>query len=174
MSTIVEVADSFSIYIRKIKVIVIKYMIYVKDNKWLISRLLVLMVLVLFALFSEPAYFEASSVQPDCFIASVAPLCGAHMVCSQGPKVGVETLWTPVILLNSPYQGSSTGQITTTTQTSIQIVSRDPSYGGALIESSTTNSLSNQINETNGSAGGVFELDKWTIYQAVTIWVGGD
>jgi hypothetical protein len=139
-----------------------------------LGRVLIIFSLVLLAFLSEPSYFVASSVQPDCFIASVVPFCGSHMVCSLGSQVATEQLWTPIILLNSPYGGTSQGTSTIQTTTSIKIVSGNPNYGGALVEVSSTNSIGSKINETNGGAGGVFELDTWTIYNAVTIWIGGD
>jgi len=140
----------------------------------ILGRLLIIFSLVLLAFLSEPSYFVASSVQPDCFIASVVPQCGSHMVCTLGSQVATEQLWTPIILLNSPYGGTSQGTSTIQTTSSIKFVSGDPDYGGALVEISNTNSIASKINETNGGAEGVFELDTWTIYNAVTVWVGGD
>src|SRR5579875_3065719 len=155
---------SFDIYIRKIipSIVIIKNLI--GKHYIILSRLLILFTLLLLAFLSEPSYF----------IASIVPYCGSHLICSLGSQIGTEQLWTPIILLNSPYGGSAVGSSSTSTQSSIRIVSGDPDYGGALIETSATDSVTSQISESNGSAGGVFELDTWTFYQAVTVRVGGD
>ncbi|MEM0288149.1 MAG: hypothetical protein QXG05_08300 [Nitrososphaerota archaeon] len=74
-----------------------------------------------------------------------------------------------MILLNSPYQGYATGSSSTTTQSSIEIVS-----GSLTLTSTTSSEKSSEINESDGSAGGSFELDTWTFYSTKTVAVYGD
>lgn len=141
------------------------------------KRIAVFIFLCLFSFLpfvAEPSYYAFATVQPNCVIASITPQCGRHVICVQGPAVGSALIWTPVILLNSPYGGSASGSTTTTTQVTIRIASGNPNYGGALVEVSSTNSITSNISVRNGAAGGSFELDNWTFYQANTVWAGGD
>lgn len=77
-----------------------------------------------------------------------------HSECSTGSEDSSPPIWTPVVILDSPLYGNSTTQVRAATQAS----DGPPSVW---------------LNETNGSAGGVFELDVWTYGNQTTRWVLG-
>lgn len=89
-------------------------------------------------------------------------------ICQLGSAIGSQWLWTPVILLNSPYQGSATGSSSTTYTTGFTIAS-----GGLSLSSSTSRTTSDQISASNGQAKGFFELDQWTLYTTYNQWQPG-
>jgi hypothetical protein len=69
-----------------------------------------------------------------------------HTVCS-GTDVGYLHEWTPLVLLNSPYNGNATGVGERTIVVNGTVI---PTVGGFL-------------NATNGEAKGLFTLDSWEI-----------
>lgn len=74
-----------------------------------------------------------------------------HLTCGPvGRAVAVERLWTPEILVNSPYGGSANATY---------------SAPGGGWQSSTSVS--------NGSAGGLFSLDNWTVFVTGSLTVLG-
>jgi hypothetical protein len=75
-----------------------------------------------------------------------------HYTCVQGRKVGAEVLWTPILLLNSPYLGYANA-------TSVAISSQ-----GAPIDLQA-----GQLNLINGAAAGLFSLVNWSIYEQHTV-----
>lgn len=74
-----------------------------------------------------------------------------HVVCTSR-AVAQETLWTPILLLNSPYEGSATGTY------SVRV-------GG--------NSETMTMNASDGAAAGLFRLENWTVSRQVTEWAAG-
>lgn len=86
--------------------------------------------------------------------------------CSIGSAIASQDLWTPVILLNSPYGGSAVGQSSWSMYTKYSI-----SAGPVTYTTSTSSSLATKISASNGGAEGFFQLDQWTIYPATTIEV---
>lgn len=88
---------------------------------------------------------------------------GVRSVCVIKSAIGSpQQLWTPTILLNSPYGGSATGSSSTTTQTTYSI-----SYSAAGSYSvSTASTTSSSIGPvSNGEAVVLFQLDTWQWYQ---------
>jgi len=139
------------------------------------AHMFVVLLVVIAALTFQPTFYAASLIQPNCVIAVVSPNCGGLVEqCTLGSQVAQAWLWTPIILLNSPYLGSATGTKSISVSSSFTIVSGDPSVTGAVIMTSNTETVSSAtINASDGGAAGYFELDQWTIYQAVTKWVAG-
>ncbi len=89
-------------------------------------------------------------------VSSVKPLGPyGHYYCGLGSAIWSGQLWTPVILLNSPYRGSAESYSGETYQTHYSI-------GGFSSSTSSTNAW--QISARNGDAKGLFQLDTWTIY----------
>lgn len=86
--------------------------------------------------------------------------------CSIGSAIATNDLWTPVILLNSPYGGSATGSSSTSLYGSFSITAGPVTYS-----TSTSSQLATKISASNGGAEGLFQLDQWTIYPATTIEV---
>ncbi len=82
--------------------------------------------------------------------------------CVQGSAVSTVQLWTPIVMTNSPYLGTSTGSSTTTVDGSFSFTS-----GPLTLTSTTSVSNTATVTSSNGAANGLFELDTWTIYQAV-------
>jgi hypothetical protein len=77
-----------------------------------------------------------------------------HRVCASTGPLATVLLWTPVILLNSPYGGNSTGSAVTV----------GPADAPAAIWS---------INLSAGRAGGLFSLDNWSLEHEQTDWAVG-
>ena len=66
--------------------------------------------------------------------------------------------WTPIILLNSPYGGSSSASAT-------QGYTGEYSIGG--VTSSTTQQVGWQMSLSDGEAAGLFELANWIYYTTI-------
>jgi len=80
--------------------------------------------------------------------------------------VSNETLWTPVLLLTSPYGGTSTGSNGISSWGSFSFeFTNDFS-----LPSSTSKKLTYSISASNGAVVGLFELTNWTIYKLTTVW----
>jgi len=90
-----------------------------------------------------------------------------HEACQMTP-VATETLWTPVILLTSPYSGSSVGSVSSYSWGSFTFAFADNG-----LTSETSKQITNSISATNGEVIGLFEADNWTIYQLQTVWRTG-
>ncbi|MDG7044927.1 MAG: hypothetical protein JRN19_06890 [Nitrososphaerota archaeon] len=71
-------------------------------------------------------------------------------------KTYTYTYWTPVLLLNSPYGGNSSASSS---------VSYTGEYSVGGFSSSTAKVTTAEIDEANGAAGGLFQLDNWTYYR---------
>lgn len=85
---------------------------------------------------------------------------GEGTVCGLETAVASAQLWTPVILLNSPYEGNSTASSISTYQGSFSF-----SYSGAGSVTTTTSSYSGvEIGASDGASWGYFQLDTWSIY----------
>ncbi len=82
--------------------------------------------------------------------------------CVQGSQVEQVYLWTPVILLNSPYGGSATGSSSQTVYGGFSV-----SSGGLSYSSSTSTLTADKVSASNGQSVGDFQLDQWTVYNAV-------
>lgn len=76
----------------------------------------------------------------------------AHYQCGMGATIAKETLWTPLVLVNSPYGGFGNG------------TGRYPTASGW----SSTN-----FTEANGMAAAVFEQEEWSIGPLVRVLVAG-
>lgn len=87
--------------------------------------------------------------------------------CELGQEVATQDLWTPIILLNSPYDGSASGSSSTTTTTQYAFHSGDVS-----LQTSTSTTSSGQLGDNNGAASGYFELDEWAIYSTHNVVSG--
>ncbi len=102
---------------------------------------------VLLTLLVAAVVFAAVVVVP--LAASLSWALVAHYECGPGTQVASELLWTPLVLVNSPYGGFANGTGTF------------PSSGGFII------SLS------NGSSAGSFEQMRWNISTSVRVMVAG-
>lgn len=83
--------------------------------------------------------------------------------------MGTVQLWTPMVMVNSPYLGSATGSSASSFYGSYSFTA-----GGLTLSTSTGTEVAASLSPSNGEAEGWFELDTWTIYQAVNqpaIWV---
>src|SRR5258708_20840797 len=76
-----------------------------------------------------------------------------HLVCTVVGTGPTERLWPPVILLNSPFEGSSNGS--------------------AVVDRSGTGAESWSVGASNGSSGGLFSLDNWSLETQRTEWTLG-
>jgi hypothetical protein len=106
---------------------------------------------------------SVASPQVDHSSAQLSPQ-DDHSYCAANALTSGQ-LWTPVILLNSPYGGSSQGSSTTTTYTSYSFA-----YDNlGSFSSSTSSYVSSELSDSNGAASGFFQLDTWTIYSLHTV-----
>lgn len=80
-----------------------------------------------------------------------------HSGCARGKLVESENLLTPVAILNSPYNSSSTA-----------VAVRLTEAGGAPVPD-----LGGQIAASNGSTVALFSLNEWSIYSQASTWVLG-
>jgi len=88
-----------------------------------------------------------------------------YETCEMTP-VSNETLWTPVLLLTSPYGGRSIGSNSISSWGSFSFeCSNDFS-----LTSSTSKVLTYSISDSNGAVVGLFELTNWTIYNLTNAW----
>ncbi len=101
------------------------------------SRRAILLTLLVIAV-----VVAAIAVVPVAFSLPWAPLF--HYECAPGVQVASESLWTPEVLVNSPYGGFGNG---------------------------TGNSFGTRV--MNGSSAGIFELDRWNISTSVRVVVAG-
>ncbi len=88
-----------------------------------------------------------------------------RVYCLNAGSVASQQLWTPVILLNSPYDGSSSGSSTSSTSTSYTF---SFSYPSTKVTTSTSSYASSELSDSNGAASGFFQLDTWTVYKLET------
>jgi len=88
-----------------------------------------------------------------------------YEICEMTP-LSNETLWTPVLLLTSPYGGTSTGSYSISSWGSFSFeFTNDFS-----LTSSTSEKLTYSISASNGAVVGIFELTNLTIYKVTTVW----
>ncbi|MGA7922863.1 MAG: hypothetical protein WCA77_02670 [Thermoplasmata archaeon] len=80
-----------------------------------------------------------------------------YEACVKTGTISTEVLWTPLILLDSPYLGSASA-------TSVRLESPG---------SSPVPGLSASLTASNGSAVGAFSLNQWTVYSQQTEFVPG-
>jgi len=91
----------------------------------------------------------------------VTPFAGGwgfpyHLACSESARGPPAILWTPVVLLNSPFRGSANA-----TGLLIENGAPAPGAGGT-------------ITAVNGSSEGLFALAPWQLYSTSNQWVLGD
>ncbi|WP_243675238.1 hypothetical protein [Vulcanisaeta distributa] len=87
-------------------------------------------------------------------------------VCEQGPMVAEGVLWTPIILLNSPYAGNASA-----TQGLTYTATYTFTSGPVTLTSQVSTQLSQTIYANNGQAVGLFRLDVWAIYSTEMVAV---
>ncbi len=75
-----------------------------------------------------------------------------HYVCGPGPAIAREELWTPVVLVNSPYGGSANG------------TGKYPIPGGWWSET---------VGAVNGSATAALALETWNVSPSLRVLVAG-
>lgn len=92
-----------------------------------------------------------------------------NQVCVLGSAVASEQLWTPIVLINSPYSGSAQGSSSQTASTTFTFTS-----GPVNLKSSTSSTTTESLSVNNGAALGLFELDTWTVYRTYNAEGGGD
>ena len=100
-----------------------------------------------------------SQVKADVTTKPLGPY--GHYYCGFGGTLWHGRLWTPVMLLNSPYGGNSQ---------SYSGESYASQYSVAGFSSSTSSFNSFTISASNGGSVGLFQLDNWTIYATQLNW----
>ncbi len=104
---------------------------------------------ILFALLAAAVVVVAVALVPLAF-ASWSLV--AHYECGPGAVVATRNLWTPVVLVNSPYGGFANG-------------TRTMAIPGGTSSMSTA--------ATNGTAMGLFEMKEWSVSPSVRVLVAG-
>lgn len=89
-----------------------------------------------------------------------APLAGVwglpyHQGCQQGKQLASERLWTPVGMLNAPFNGSASA---TAIRTS----------GGQVVPG-----IAGSVSASNGSSVGLFSLSNWNVFEMSSVWEVG-
>lgn len=108
----------------------------------------------LYVLLFASVLISISTIAPVSFGASDSSGGPAIVVCNQTLVAGPTDYATPVVLVNSPYEGSASASTTQTYTTAFN-------FGGfASSEQGTITSAS----VSNGAAMGVFEIDEWNMY----------
>jgi hypothetical protein len=90
-----------------------------------------------------------------------------HYDCELGSLVGTQLLWSPAILLNSPYLGSASGFSAISTTASAKGVFTMP-FGSVDITQTETQSTSQSFSIGSGQAAGGFFLYQWDVYSIYT------
>ncbi len=85
-----------------------------------------------------------------------------HYYWGLGNPVGSTYLWTPLILVNSPYGGCASASASQSFKVKYSVVD-----WSSCTQSGSTSKLSGI---KNGAAEGYFGLDQWTIYPVVLKW----
>lgn len=81
-------------------------------------------------------------------------LFGTHTSCQAGPIAAQQSLWTPLLIVNSPYGGDATGLTT--------------------VYNSPTSTINVSVPTlVNGSVGAVFYLDDWALVSLSNSTIGG-
>jgi hypothetical protein len=89
-----------------------------------------------------------------------------YQACEASQEGSPQTLWTPVLLLTSPYNGTSTGSSSVSSWGSFSFeFTQDFS-----LTSTTSKELTDLISASNGAVVGLFELTNWTTYKLTTVW----
>ena len=131
-----------------------------REQKRRMTRLAARLVVVAVAVvaLANITALSAAPMQPKPNLES--NFIGTAEVCRVTPtQIGASVdLWTPVILLNSPYGGSATGSTSATTDSSFTF-----SFTSSETISTTTSSLTSSTVGpiSNGAAVGLFQLDEW-------------
>lgn len=74
-----------------------------------------------------------------------------HFECAPSAVLAETTLWTPLVLVNAPYQGNAT------------VVVAVPAGPGIA-------SATDRTEVSDGAAGGIFTLDLWQLERTTTTW----
>jgi hypothetical protein len=80
-------------------------------------------------------------------------------MCVTDKVIGSVNLWTPIVMVNSPYLGSATGSSSGSVYSSFTITS-----GAVVFTSTSSTTTTASVSASNGQAVGQFELDTWTFY----------
>ncbi len=80
-------------------------------------------------------------------------------LCVIDKTIGSVNLWTPIVMVNSPYLGSATGSTSGSVYSTFTI-----SSGGLVLTSTSVTTTTASVSASNGQAVGQFELDTWTFY----------
>ena len=114
---------------------------------------------------ARPILYQGTSLN-----SSHSPQIGIHYECRVLSNVANTTyLWTPVVLINSPYGGSASGSSTTEVYSQYSF-----SYGPCSYTTLTSEDATYGVSATDGNSSGVFLLYKWVSYPTETYAVIGD
>ena len=114
---------------------------------------------------ARPILYQGTSLN-----SSHSPQIGIHYECRVLSNVANTTyLWTPVVLINSPYGGSASGSSTTEVYSQYSF-----SYGPGSYTTQTSEEATYGVSATEGNSSGVFILYKWVSYPTETYAVIGD
>ncbi len=101
---------------------------------------------------------------------SSSPQMGFHYECRILSTIAyTESLWTPIVMINSPYGGTAYGWFNQSVSSSYSI-----QVGPVEYAQSSTSDIGHKVSASDGGSAGVFELDTWTWYQTETYAVYGD
>lgn len=138
-----------------------------------LARNLVVVVSVIISVlfvFSGVGVVGAHPISQQNALSRQSPQLGTHIECRVlSTVVNTTYLWTPVILLNSPYGGSASGSDSTYLYSQYTY-----SAGPVSLSSKTSQVATVQVSDSNGAASGAFELYKWVSYQTQDYAVIGD
>ncbi|MCL4445177.1 MAG: hypothetical protein M1464_05945 [Candidatus Thermoplasmatota archaeon] len=111
-----------------------------------------------------------SSGQGTSLNSSLSPQIGIPYECRVlSNAVNTTYLWTPVVLINSPYGGSASGYSTT------EVYSRYSfSYGPGPYTTQTSEEATYWVSATDGNSSGIFLPYKWVSYPTKTYAVIGN
>ncbi len=87
-----------------------------------------------------------------------------YLTCQATP-VSSQLLWTPIIIVASPYGGNATGSSSVYSWGSFTFAFAEYTSYTFTTQHETTN----EIGASNGEVVGLFELDNWTIYKLQTV-----
>ena len=114
---------------------------------------------------ARPILYQGTSLN-----SSHSPQIGIHYECRVLSNAANTTyLWTPVVLINSPYGGSASGSSTTEVYSQYSF-----SYGPCSYTTLTSEDATYGVSATDGNSSGVFLLYKWVSYPTETYAVIGD
>lgn len=92
-----------------------------------------------------------------------------HQVISSINSCINETLWTPKVIINSPYGGTAYGWFNQSFSSSYTI-----QVGPVEYAQSSTSDIGHKVDASDGGSAGILELDTWTWYETETYAVYGN